>query len=410
MNINELDLGDKNSSFIPFEKRESISFLLAAGFSAPKGYPVGNTVNYKLLEFHKEPINFSPSGKIAISMTGEKPEFGYKSEYEITYNFCLKLIEYYSKKYSIFDYEEFYDFIKSKEAKTSEYREIAQNYTSEFITFERLISGLLPIYNQMVGHLIKDDNGKQWYDDMKFYLGEYEGYTGFLKYLQELSQTHITNIHTLNHDLFFESLNKTEYINGQISDGFDEYGSQYYSVIHHSDISYHCRLERYTGHYNTPIRLYKLHGSLNYYLYHRSKGIFQVPDKYVKLQYGMDSSELLRGIGNKKKYERYPFAYHSDFLSGTTAKIIRYNEPLLYRKLFKSFKRNLSKAEKLIIIGYGAKDSKINELILTHFDYVHKKVFIVDPYAGDAVKDFAKIINAKIINAKIENIKKEMFV
>ncbi|RGU27331.1 hypothetical protein [Bacteroides cellulosilyticus] len=413
ININELDLDDLSTPIIPFEKRNSISFLLAAGFSAPKGYPIGYSVNEKLLKFHEEPVNFSPSGEIVISTTGEKPTFGamgYKSEYEINFDFCLKLIRYYHNKYSKFDYEEFYDFIKSKDVYAKEYEELAKDFISEYLTFERLIFGLSPIYNQMVAYLIKDKDKKQWYDGIPSHNGEYEGYTGFLKYLQELAYTHIINVHTLNHDLFFESFNKTEYISGQISDGFDEYGSEYYSVVQHNKIDYHCRLERYNGYYNTPIRLYKLHGSLNYYLFYRSKGIFRIPDKYVKLRYGMNPSKLLRGLGSKKKYDEYPFSYHSDFLTGTTAKILRYNEPLLYRKLFKKFKKNLSQAEKLIIIGYGAKDAKINEIILKHFDYSHKKVFIVDPYAGKAVEDFAKSINAKIIKEQINDIRKEMFI
>ena len=54
--------------------------------------------------------------------------------------------------------------------------------------------------------------------------------------------------------------------NNFLSDGFDEYGSEYYSVIAPQN-DYHIRLERYTAYYNTPIRLYKLHGSLDYVLY-----------------------------------------------------------------------------------------------------------------------------------------------
>lgn len=410
ININELDFGDGYTQSIPLENRKSVSFLLAAGFSAPKGYPVGNTVNNKLLEFENEPINFSPSGEIAISITGEKPDFGSKSEYELNYEFCLKLIQYYNKKQGYFNYEEFYDFIKSKDIHADEYKALAKEYISEFLTFERLISGLPPIYNQMVAHLIKDKEKQQWYDNVPFHNGAYDGYTGFLKYLQELAKTHIVNVHTLNHDLFFESLNRTEYINGQISDGFDEYGSEYFSVLNCKRTNGHCRLERFTGYYNSPIRLYKLHGSLNYYLYYRTKGISLIPDKYVKVRYGMDTTRLLKSLGSKKKYDEYSFAYHSDYLTGTTAKILRYNEPLLYRKLFKKFRKNLSQAEKLIIIGYGAKDAKINELILEHFDYTHKKVFIIDPHAGDAVKEFAKKINAELITEQLENVRKEMFI
>ena len=76
INFEELDLGDEVVIPIPFSERKSISLLLGAGFSAPKGYPVGNTVNKKLLEYHTYPISFSPAGEIATTKTGEKPEFG----------------------------------------------------------------------------------------------------------------------------------------------------------------------------------------------------------------------------------------------------------------------------------------------------------------------------------------------
>lgn len=414
INFEELDLGDEVVIPIPFSERKSISLLLGAGFSAPKGYPVGNTVNKKLLEYHTYPISFSPAGEIATTKTGEKPEFGvmgYQNRYEKQYSFCLDLIKYYNENNKNFDYEIFYDFIKSKEIYAEEYQHLASKYLSEIIDFNQLVFGLPAIYNQMVAYILKDNNSKQWYDDIPYHLGKYDGYNGFLKYIQELAENHIVNVHTLNHDLFFESLNKTEYINGNISDGFDEYGSNYYGILDINNIKYHCRLERYTGHYLTPIRLYKLHGSLNYVLYHRTKGISLIPDKYIKIRYGMSASDLLRGIGSKKHYESYPFAYHADYLTGTTSKILRYKERYLYKKLFHKFKQNLSKSEKLIIIGYGAKDAEINNIIMKYFNHKNKPVYIIDPYAkgNDTVEKFAKEIHAQIITCQIEDINKEMF-
>lgn len=121
-----------------------------------------------------------------------------------------------------------------------------------------------------------------------------------MKYLGELSRDYVINVHTLNHDLFFESLNRTDFINGEISDGFDEYGSEYYGVLKVKEAHYNCRLERYTGYYNTSIRLYKLHGSLDYVLYYRSKGATLLPDKYVKIRQNMSVSDLRRGLRSKR--------------------------------------------------------------------------------------------------------------
>jgi len=113
----------------------------------------------------------------------------------------------------------------------------------------------------------------------------FDGYKGFLTYLSELSKEFIVNIHTLNHDLLFESFNNTGFINGNISDGFDEYVSDYYSKLFANNRTYHCRLERYKGRYSSPIRLYKLHGSLDYVPYYRQNEYgCMIPENYVKIK------------------------------------------------------------------------------------------------------------------------------
>ena len=42
---------DKEDNEIPHVRRKSISILLGAGFSAPKGYSIGNDMNDGLLHF-----------------------------------------------------------------------------------------------------------------------------------------------------------------------------------------------------------------------------------------------------------------------------------------------------------------------------------------------------------------------
>ena len=387
----------------------SISFLFGAGFSVPKGYPTGNDVNKSLLNFKDLPIGFSPDGSLCISKSGEKPDFGYTTTYDRIFNFCNELIEYYDKHIDSFDYEKFYDYIISEEIHYSAIIEIAKKHRGFDIYEDQLICKLPNVYNQMVGYIIKDEDSNKWYEDTPFHVGsEYSGYTGFLKYLKSVSESNIINVHTLNHDLFFESLNKTDIINGNISDGFDEFGSNYYGVINIKNSEYNCRLERYTGQYTTSIRLYKLHGSFDYLQYHRTIGGSLIPEKYIKIKQGTGHSLILKGKGSKKRYEEYPFAYHTDFLTGTTSKILRYNEPF-YRSLFKKFKRNLRNAEKLIIVGYGAKDEGINKIIIENFDFAHKPLYIVDPYAGETVNQFAEKVNGKIIRKKLEVISSSDF-
>lgn len=259
----DIDLGNEQKKEITFSKRKSISILLGAGFSAPKGYPIGNDMNNGLLNFDDKNVDFSPSGELAISADGQKPQFQYcgaKNLHQKRFDFCKRLIKKYAEVHGQFDYEEFYDFIKSDEAKEKCYQISCNDLLSETESFKDYLSNISDIYNQMVAHLLKDAEGISFYDDT--IINNIEVYVGFLDYLSKLSHEYIINVHTLNHDLLFESFNNTGYINGRISDGFDEYGSEYYGKLKYHNRTYHCRLERYTGRYNTPIRLFKLHGSL----------------------------------------------------------------------------------------------------------------------------------------------------
>ena len=410
----DIDLGDNKQEEQLLVKNKSISFLLGAGFSAPKGYPIGNGMNNGLLNFDDKDVDFSPSGELVISKNGRKPQFQIEGVYNVHqkyFIFCKRLIKEYSIAHDgKFDYELFYDFIKSDEVKEKRYQVLCDDLLSEFESFEYYLFNVPHIYNQMAEYLLKDREGKNRYDDEPFKINNVDWYNGFLDYLSQLSHEYIINVHTLNHDLLFESFNNTGYINNSISDGFDEYGSEYYGKLIHNNRTYHCRLERYTSRYNTPIRLFKLHGSLDYVPFYREvENGFMIPDKYVKIKWGIGASDIMKSRKSKIGYDVSPFEYHADFLTGTTSKIQRYNEPLLFKKLFKRFKKNLRQADKLIIIGYGCKDEGINEIIKEYFDYNHKPSFIVDKYAGEGVVEFGKSINAVLHKIDIDSIYSGLF-
>ncbi len=411
----QIDFGDEKNNETPLYQRKSISVLLGAGFSAPMGYPVGNDLNEELLNFDDNLVDFAPSGELAISIDGQKPQFqlyGIRNFHQKCFEFCQRLIhEYYVAHDNMFDYEFFYDFITSRdEAMQERYQKLCIDII-DHEDYTNLLCSIDHIYNQMVAYLLKDRNGKCRYDDEPFKVNNVDGYNGFLKYLSEISKNHIVNVHTLNHDMLFESFNHSGYINGNLSDGFDEYGSEYYGKLQHDNRTYHCRLERYTGRYNTPIRLYKLHGSLDYVPFYRTdEHGFMKPEKYVKIKWGMGAGDIMRGHKSKIGYDFSPFVYHADFLTGTTSKIQRYNEPLLFRKLFKKFKNNLHKADILIIIGYGCKDKGINEMIKDYFDYKNKPIFIIDKYAGESVEKFKNNVHAKLYKVDIENINPSLFI
>ena len=77
----DIDLGDNKQEEQLLVKNKSISFLLGAGFSAPKGYPIGNGMNNGLLNFDDKDVDFSPSGELVISKNGRKPQFQIEGVY-----------------------------------------------------------------------------------------------------------------------------------------------------------------------------------------------------------------------------------------------------------------------------------------------------------------------------------------
>jgi NAD-dependent SIR2 family protein deacetylase len=386
---------------------KTASYLIGAGFSAPMGYPIGNKLNEQLTNCKGDNFGFHTSGKLIVNSDGTKPNFGYKTSYDISFEFCIALIEYFNKNHGYFDYEEFYDFIIEDSLKDEEVKKISQPFLGQFGDIEQLIFSLKNIYTQVVSFYIKDKDGKRWYDDEAYCLKPiFPGYTGFLNTFNKINEdSDSIYIHTLNHDLFFERLGNTEWLAGEICDGFEELGSPYFAPLKVKSRTYNCRLSRYTGKYDKKHKLYKLHGSFDYGVYYKSNGAMSIPEIYLKSRFGIGFSNLYKETKDDKgqlHYENCWFNYHADFLTGTTSKIERYNEPLLYKELFKIFKENLKKSDTLIIIGYGCKDKEINKIIHENFDHKKRQVFIIDPYPSETVKKFRDELNAKLIEKHLD--------
>jgi len=387
---------------------KSISFLLGAGFSAPQGYPIGNKLNELLLKSIDDNFAFAPSGVLVTRTDGQKPDLGYKNSYDIEFEFCHSLMLHFKDIKGYFDYEKFYDYITDELENDEKLEEVAKPFLSDTTSLHSLKSGLKNVYTQVVAHYLKDSDNNSYYDNLPYIIDDnFDGYTGIMRSIKELSKHFVLNIHSLNHDLFFERFNNSSFLEGNLCDGFEELGSKYFGKLDCNNRSYMVRLQRYTGNYFGNLRLYKLHGSLDYELYYRNENGQFIPDTYIKTRYGIGNTDLYKEIKNKEgvlQYENCWINYHPDFLTGTTSKIQRYTEPLLFKKLFELFKNNLKEAEKLIIVGYGAKDEEINNLILQYFDYKNKKSFIVDPYAGEKVIKFQKMLGAKLITKQLEDI------
>lgn len=386
-------------------KPKHISFLLGAGFSAPMGYPTAAILDEELLSFENNAnVYFSAEGRIVEDEVQYCVDTAIQNHFQRKFMLCKKLIkEYNNARTGKFDYEEFYDFLRGEEVNELRYRSLFDDKNPYGETYEDSLRALPDIYNQMVMSLLKDKEGKHDYNI--FHVGNVEGYNGFLHALSELSRDYVVDVHTLNHDLLFESFNKNDIIGGKISDGFDEFGSEYYGKLNFEECEYHCRLEKFTNRYCTPIRLYKLHGSRDYVRYYRSSGAFKVPDNYVKLKRLISPGDIIRSIKSKREYDD-SFEINTFCMTGMVSKQNLYNEPLMVRKLFKRFRSNLHKAELLIVIGYGCRDEGINEIIRENCK--GKQVIVIDVGTSDAVQQFVNKMNAQHFTIGVEQFDFEM--
>ena len=376
MNRNDkIDFGDGcESDIVPLSKRPHISFLLGSGFSAPMGYPTGYSMNDIIFNIDK--INrelffffFFPTYRTKLSFN----EF---DQSQIVYITCVYLIKEYRRNHGNFDYEEFYDFLEPEGLQTYEeiFKEAIEN--TDF-TSRDIISNLRQIYGLMIRHCLKDKDGYQYYKEVSQIGKLGNAYDNILKSISDLSNEYIVDIHTLNHDVLFESFKYTDYLCDKLSDGFSELGSPYYGKYQNDGFTYTVRLEHFNReNYNdVPVRLYKLHGSIDYV---DLKGKLDKL-KLVKKKVGIKSDSILEDI-NGSTYKTYPFHEFCDFLTGTKKDYS--SEP--YKSFKQMFEQNLECAEKLIIIGYGFKDPEINKTINEHYDRKEKPIHIVD--RNDVVK------------------------
>jgi hypothetical protein len=426
------------------KRKKHISLLLGAGFSANKGYPLGSVINDGLKNMDRKNSYFTDDGKLFVDEsdlgTNSRQEDYDYGIWDRAYQLCLDLIPYYIsniKRKGQFNYEEYYDYlffdaIDDTEAKKYTVEQYIKNLNLNYINdelqqaietiklnFEKEYSNLISlicnnIYNQLVMFLLKDENGFNYYNITD---STSDNFTGFLNYLSKIDRKYFVDIHTLNHDLLFESFNNTPFFEKEkIYDGFSLQDSIYYC---HNQQNIPCQLERYKEKfYNTRFRLYKLHGSINYRRYyhpHKNPDVnsnystVHLPVEYVKQQYGCEDF-IYRKEGQELKYMSTT-DFHGDILTGTTAKILRYNEPLLYKKLLNKFAYNLNKSEMLIICGYGAGDTEINKIIKQNFAYNKKPVFVINPKAQDLseLDTFFANINSKLITTSLKDISKSDF-
>lgn len=382
------------------------SLLLGAGFSVNQGYPTANQLNTKLKSLDAEDFWVHTDGTVYLKKREEKDLCWYSDHAKGKF-FIVRLIEFYQiHTGKDFNYEEFYDFyneIYRQEKKIPEFDDFCDEFRIEHhteIDNHNLLSRTNSILNQLIAHFLVDKNGKIFYEPIHHCKPIFPGYTGFLDCLENWGENGIVHVHTLNHDIFFEVFNSSDWLQGDLCDGFKELGSPYYGNLGEK---YKVRLPYFTNEYKEKYRLYKLHGSVDQFPFHiQNEGI----DTYVKIKLGIGTNDLFKEVENEDglTYINDWINYHPDFLSGTTSKILRYREPWYYGKVFTHFENNLENSERLILVGYGCGDIEVNNLIGEKFDFKEKPLFVVDPFPSDKTSEFLDKYNGILIEKTPENL------
>lgn len=378
-----------------------ISLLLGAGFSVNKGYPTAKLLNTKLINVKPNQFCVATEGTLLPLEPGKENPYSY-SHYDTYKQFTIALIEHYCTNH-LFEYEEFYDYYKalSNGKKDESFERMCDRFRAEHhedLDNHNFLTQHNHIFNQMVDFFLVDEDGKKFYQPSHACKPSYPGYTGFLYCLEKLGRNNTVHIHSLNHDLFFETFKNSDWLQGDLSDGFEELGSPFYGDFREW---FKIRLSYFTNNFKGTFRFYKLHGSTDQFPFHTESGI----DSYIKIKYGINHTSLYKEIRDNDGELRYTndfINYHPDFLTGTTSKILRYREPWYYEKLFKHFETNLANSKALIIVGYGCRDIEINNLIDKY--YAKKKLFLVEPYPHEHSIAFCKKHSAKLIEKTPENL------
>ena len=244
----------------------NISFLLGAGFSVPDNYPTRWGINKRLRQISHEEIVIYSDGT-AIFHNGRKDPNEWQNMDEKI--FVERFIKYYTDNIipSIdnFDYESFFDFyqgfIKGKHkcykfnAFTDKFRADTRTDTNN----ANLLSQFHNTFNQLLATQLT-----RW--PKPIHLGKpYSKYPAFLNYIDSISDTFDKfYFHTLNHDLLLEEISHSDAFSEGFSDGFEELGSPFYSKDNENKT---VRLKRFTNKFDTKFSLFKLHGSIDHYIY-----------------------------------------------------------------------------------------------------------------------------------------------
>ena len=363
---------------------KNISLIIGSGFSVPDGMRTVGQINQLLTNLQEKDIYIHFDMTFILLNGQEKPSYAIHWGDE---KFFISFLEWYiSHLKGDFNYEVFYDYMtsfrrfgKHKDEIEPFFKKFKRDIlksTSPIDGINSYVSRFSTYFNQLISNLLQS---QKYYEDVG--LGNYPPYDGFLVFLKEMVNSgYIINNHSLNQDLLFEHIaSKHSDLFQHFTDGYTDSGSLYFGNVHlRQSISknYKVRLKFFTNSFNKPIRLFKLHGSVDTYIANLAKP--NLDQTRVKKDWGVGEvqKEIKDGDGNLIYTELFQNTYPG-MLSGASSKALWYQQPY-YKELQEHFIKNLSNAELLVVIGYGFGDDGINNVIETKYLTQGKKMIVID--------------------------------
>lgn len=341
-------------------------FLIGAGFSVPARYPTSAHINNKFLKTENRILKFSSSEWQWDDYSEVESHNGRLNSDHKRISYLLSdLVQYYLRGRGNFDYEDFYDYLQD-ETHSNQIKLYCE------LVNERLKSGGFgdyycfknPGYNEIktvqecVNYLIADILQRPYEREKQADL-----YSRFINKINAIGEV---DIFTLNHDLLIEFLFNREKI--AYSDGFTTVGSE---IVCEDKIV----LSTFKNEFKNPIKLHKLHGSVNYYKFTEleNKGVgnlFRSTNKehfFKTNDYLHKHTAAIRDINTGEILQSLNPDITPQFITGKS-KSKKINSSEIYRTQISTLQKCLKRCKNIIIIGYSFGDSHINELLLENND------------------------------------------
>lgn len=371
--------------------------MLGSGFSIPEGLPGVKQLNHRLSKIDEGEILIH-SDQTAIFLNGQEDKNRWNRWDER--EFLQEFLEFYNsniiKDGEEFHYETFYDFY-SRYLYEKENLQAIEGFHEKFIekhfkkkNYAQNCYNQVSKFNRSFNQLLASQLHKPRYFEDASYLN-YPPYDPFVGFIRELLKVYDVKVHTLNHDLFFDFLGHYHTdLTQHFSDGYQLAGSPFYGMVSCNfnqntnfptvNKTYYVKLEHFVDKFDTPLSLYKLHGSVyNTIVYtpEPARTRIRLKNSYAVSQFLMevDDPETGRQMFRQLWDEAAP-----DFLSGTVNKTRYYTSDPYYTNLFKHFENNLSISKLLVVIGYGFQDGGVNKFLVQHYLDKGGKMLVIDPY------------------------------